>query len=675
MEAGLLTAGVLSIIEALRRRQRQHRREGRRIGLPAGALAITEQTMRLDRRPDRVDEVAAALHALARCPPGAVAAEVLGVVAGDRGVDLLLADPVPAPEPWISAAEPLRWRLANGHARSTVRASSECLPALAPVGRATGGDDDVLLNLEAIGLIGVTGGVARASGLTRGMAIGLATLPWAEAVDVVLVGFGHELSESPRVRNVATLGEVLGELRSRAAVMEELQQAHGCSSVVEARLRGVAGDGWPPTVVLCAAPLPDEDLVALAALAVPGGGVAAVVPQAIGTAPGWALDVERDVMPVGPLRLAVDPTLVSADELAAVGLLMEVAAQDVGVTVDEPPYDRLSLSVDREPRGPIAGTDALAGPRRSTSAAEQSLAADPGLEPAGEDDPEPVSATDGAPEAGRLPLSAGAGAGVWTDDDVPSPVLPPVFVRVLGTVEIDGAGAWKRAKSRELAVYLALHPNGVGEAELDEALWPSDRGRLVAPSTRDSTVSVARTALGGPSRLLPAQGQGREKRYQVGPDVGSDFAVFCALHREGRRTEALEPLTAAVRLVRGRPFEGVVSGRTYTWVHTEGHAHHIEAEVGDAADLAASILLGRARPLEARWAARRGLAADPWCERLWIRLMQAADDLGESQEVERVMDELDAVLELGGDFSSLHPTTLAAYERHRRRPRRGGQPA
>jgi hypothetical protein len=49
--------------------------------------------------------------------------------------------------------------------------------------------------------------------------------------------------------------------------------------------------------------------------------------------------------------------------------------------------------------------------------------------------------------------------------------------------------------------------------------------------------------------------------------------------------------------------------------------------------------------------------------------MEAADQLGESQEVDRLMDELDVALELGGDFSGLHPNTLAAYDRCR--PGRG----
>jgi two-component SAPR family response regulator len=95
----------------------------------------------------------------------------------------------------------------------------------------------------------------------------------------------------------------------------------------------------------------------------------------------------------------------------------------------------------------------------------------------------------------------------------------------------------------------------------------------------------------------------------------------------------------------------------------------MEAEIGDAADLAASLLLADGQPVEARAAARRGLLADPYLERLWVRLMEVADALGDSQEVERIMDELDKVLELDGDFSCLHPQTLAAYQRLSRRQR------
>jgi DNA-binding SARP family transcriptional activator len=168
---------------------------------------------------------------------------------------------------------------------------------------------------------------------------------------------------------------------------------------------------------------------------------------------------------------------------------------------------------------------------------------------------------------------------------------------------------------------------------------------------------------------LPAQVHGREKRYQVSTDVGTDWALFCELHRRGRAERDSAILGQALQLVRGRPFDGVLAARTYGWVHTEGHARQMEAEIGDAADLAAELLLAGGRAVEARAAARCGLLADPYLERLWVRLMEVADQLGDSQEVERIMDELDRVLELNGDFAGLHPQTLDAYERLSRRHR------
>jgi DNA-binding SARP family transcriptional activator len=309
-----------------------------------------------------------------------------------------------------------------------------------------------------------------------------------------------------------------------------------------------------------------------------------------------------------------------------------------GATSDEPPYRDLAVTADRPP----------------PSLAERLGRIE-----------RPIS--DGASAAPGGPIVALNGNGGASKLRPPS--AHPIWVSILGTVEIEGSSDFKRAKSRELAVYLALHPNGVGEAELDEALWPSGRGRLVAPSTRDSTVSVARTALGGPTRLLPAQGHGREKRYQVSKDIGTDWSLFCQLHREGRAAEDASLLRQALQLVRGRPFEGVIAGRTYGWVHTEGHARHIEAEVADAAELAASLLLASGDAIEARSAARRGLMADPYVERLWVRLMEVADRLGDSQEIERIMDEMDVVLDLEGDFSGLHPHTLEAYDRLSRRRR------
>jgi hypothetical protein len=179
-------------------------------------------------------------------------------------------------------------------------------------------------------------------------------------------------------------------------------------------------------------------------LATPGSGVIAVINGGCQST-SWTIDVDSRPVTVQPLRLAVEPTLLPAEDLRQIGELYEVAVDESGATSDEPPYQDLEISADRP--APSLAADL----RRVES-----------------------------PVAGSLAASNGNGGA-----SRPSfkPALP-IRVSILGTVEIEGAKVFKRAKSRELAVYLALHPSGVGEAELDEAMWPSTGGRLVAPSTR-----------------------------------------------------------------------------------------------------------------------------------------------------------------------------------------------
>jgi DNA-binding SARP family transcriptional activator len=638
IEAGLLSAGVFATLQALRRRQAQHRPAGRRLRLPSRALARTESAVRLGAQVEQVEQIDRAVHHLVADLQRTQMAvpSVLAVVSGPTALEVLIGSPLPPPAPWTSSAEGFRWRitaaqLGPGQLVPDPTPSSAPLPGLVPVGKAGLDGLDVLLNLEAAGVLCVTGDAEKADAVVRALATNLSGLHWAQAVNLILVGFGSELDATANVRAVAALSSVIDELRSTALLLGD---AIGDMETFAARVRRPDSDGWAPTIVCCTGTVDPAERAELLALATPGTGLVAVISGEAAPS-AWTIDVDGQPMAVQPLRLAIDPTFLDADELKHIGELYTVALDDDGVTSHEPPYRDLDISADRPPRSlaeRLAGVEVVSGVIE---------AARPGG---------PIIAQNGQSHGIRPPTH-------------------PITVSVLGTVEIDGAMVFKRAKSKELAVYLALHPNGVGEAELDEALWPSGTGRLVAPSTRDSTVSVARSALGGPTRLLPAQGQGREKRYQLSEDVGTDWSAFCQFHREGRAAQDTDLLAQALELVRGRPFDGVLSGRTYGWVHTEGHARHIEAEVADAADLAAELLLAKGQAIDARWAARRGLMADPYVERLWVRLMEGADQLGDSQEIERIMDEMDAVLDLQGDFSGLHPQTLAVYDRLSRRRR------
>ncbi len=649
---------------------------------------------------------------------GVAPTTVLGVVAGSTWLELLVDRPASPPSPWTTSGQGFRWRIGTNQLPAGHRPESAPLPALVPIGRAVDDGADILLNLEAAGVLWVTGDPERAAGVVRALATAMSGLTWAHAMTLIVVGFGGELSAVDRVRSVDKLTDVLDELHSTVDVMGGLM---GGSDPFLARIQRRAGDGWAPTVVCCLGPLDPADRGVLIQLSRPGSGVVAVLAGALEPTPpagagAWVMDVDSSPMTVQPLRLSVDPTVLDAADLDRIGQLYRLANDAGGAGRDDPPYDRLPISAHHHEvaathRGDMTGPSSTDGEGRTGSyvagtedhddnghgppargaagaspdggAVQPSLPEPGGAEPATPASATPASATPAsatpasatpasatpasATPASATPASAtpasATPASATPARSVPREPPPSVLVRVLGTVEIEGSAVFKRAKSRELAVYLAMHPNGVGEAELDEALWPSRDARLVSASTRDSTVSVARTALGGPTRLLPAQGHGREKRYQLSEAVATDWATFCALHRSARADRKPEALCEGLELVRGRPFEGVIAARSYGWVHTEGHARHIEAEVADAADLAAAILLGDGRPIDARWAARRGLLADPYIERLWVRLMEAADRLGDSQEIERILDEMDAVLELDGDFSGLHPNTIAVYER------------
>ena len=140
-------------------------------------------------------------------------------------------------------------------------------------------------------------------------------------------------------------------------------------------------------------------------------------------------------------------------------------------------------------------------------------------------------------------------------------------------------------------------------------IWPTRRE--VPASTRDPAISATRSALGGPKRFPYSQGQGRDKRYRLTELVGTDWERFCRLHRAGRQEQDPAPLMEALELIRGRPFGDLDTGPGYEWLHIDGHIHHMEAEIADAAELAAELLLGAGDLVRARRAVNKGLLGGP----------------------------------------------------------------
>lgn len=259
-----------------------------------------------------------------------------------------------------------------------------------------------------------------------------------------------------------------------------------------------------------------------------------------------------------------------------------------------------------------------------------------------------------------------------------------VEVRLLGPAEVRGAaGPFGRAWALELVAYLAMHPRGATSDDWAAALWPD---RLMASATLHSIASAARRALGR-SRSGVDHLPRRHGRLQLSPTVGTDWQRFRAL------ATGPDPVRweRALSLVRGRPFLGL---RDPDWVVLEGVVAEVEEGLVELALRVAERRLGAGDGRRAAWAARRGLLASPYDERLYRVLLRAADLEGNPAGVESAMAEL-VLLVAGGDGGPpatgaraprighhlppaatdlVHPDTAALYRAlSRRRPAASGR--
>jgi hypothetical protein len=180
---------------------------------------------------------------------------------------------------------------------------------------------------------------------------------------------------------------------------------------------------------------------------------------------------------------------------------------------------------------------------------------------------------------------------------------------VLGPLGVEGwAEPPARAKTTELAVYLALHSGRPVTAEhLRTVGWPYDPVRGdVALATVHQEVSRVRRCLG--AQHLPEAKGG----YQV-VGVTSDWAEFQALVEVSRHVDAPEStayLRRALFLIRGAPF-AEVAAKSYGWAFEEIIVAEMEAAIARAAHEMVERCLLAGEQSEAAWALRQGLLGCP----------------------------------------------------------------
>ena len=87
-------------------------------------------------------------------------------------------------------------------------------------------------------------------------------------------------------------------------------------------------------------------------------------------------------------------------------------------------------------------------------------------------------------------------------------------INVLGPVTFEDVQDFLRPRSYEIAVYLALHPDGVSEGQLDEMIWPTKAEG--SAMWRSSYVEVEE----GSTKRSRDSGEGRRKKNRIGTSRG-----------------------------------------------------------------------------------------------------------------------------------------------------------
>ena len=642
--SGLLAAAGLAALATLRHRQRRRRGDGRAIPQPDPALAHAAGRLRVLAEPDDLAQVDEVLRSLTLALPTAGALPDVRFALMRAGhVDLALAEALPdVPAPFAAQDDGRIWRAPDGELPPLSAAEAgralPLLPLLLTVGR--GEEGLVMLDLEALGSLAVEGPDAEVSAVLTHLVAEAALAPWAEGVEVLLVGFDADLAQSledlapDRVTAVDDLDpsmlRVLGTRASRVAAegdrLASRVQASGPDAQSEARL---------PLLVACAAP-PEElsDLV-------PGEGRSGVV--VIAPAP-WTTARETWLLG-GPLPVpgeAPTPVPCQLDAERALSLAK-------------------SLRIAREPILPESGlaaspADSDQGP--STPGGAEELAAP---EPLVLSAPSDVrTATGNATDSDRFTDELDDAVAAYLEGTAPASVglLGPITVHATGNVEPD-----RRARLTEIVAYLAAHRRGAAVVDFDAAIWPE---RPVTLKTRNQAITRARAWLGddddGVSWLRPmAEGDLRLSRQ-----VLVDWELFQSLQerasRPGRaQDDVRQDLETAMRLVRGRPLAQLPTGR-YGWLAETFLEQEIPSAVIDVAHHLAGILLERGNAQRALEIARLALEVDRYDERPWRDLLEAHHLRGEHRQIVVLADQLRELLDVELD-DELQPATAELLER------------
>jgi len=272
----LFAAAVLAVLGGRRALQQRRRRPRRRIPMPqqATATADLEKHLRAAADPEGLDLVDFALRTLAAncAKAGQPLPPLEAVRVTAKGLELYLSAPTPQTAPFTEMEEgPDRWwcpaRGAQLLHEDQARDTMPPYPALVSLGETTDGEP-VLVNLESVGALHLTGTSTDIRAVMLGMAVELASSGLSDDTTLLLAGLGEELAGvfPIRVEYQEDLAQALPELRAHDALQRRALEAGELDDLGQARLSEDGGDTWIPKVLIAPTAPGGDDAEALADL-------------------------------------------------------------------------------------------------------------------------------------------------------------------------------------------------------------------------------------------------------------------------------------------------------------------------------------------------------------------------------------------------------------------------
>ncbi|OEJ21517.1 hypothetical protein AS594_38905 [Streptomyces agglomeratus] len=349
MGAGALAAALVGTLATRRILQQRRRRPGRRIPMPQGRAAATEQGLRAAQHPTGFDLLGTALRSLALnlAAAGRELPVIEAVVLHEAKVELHLSEDTAPMKPFTATAG--RQDLWICPASSPDLADEEALkdadapyPALVSVGWDAAGHL-VLVDLEQVGILHLAGDADFARHVLQAIAVELASTPLPGHIEVTALAEtapGLDSAAPERVVRIDDLADATAELVSHTADQRRALAAVGASSLRAARLTDDAGGAWTPHVLL-AADLPDDQAVTALfdTLAEQPRAAGAVITTSAHQAPAeaWTLECkdpdETIVLPGSNLPIKLQG--LSDEHFADAIELLSLAASDADVPAPE----------------------------------------------------------------------------------------------------------------------------------------------------------------------------------------------------------------------------------------------------------------------------------------------------------------------------------------------------